>query len=74
MANELAGDKAKKMTPPAGSASRRRGRGKRQSAKKGRKKGFISMKRIVSVFLLLSLLVVTFGAVGYVIFFRTLPA
>jgi hypothetical protein len=74
VANALAGDKAKKMTPSAGSTSRRRGRGKRQSARKGRKKGFISMKRIVSFFLLLSLLVVTFGVVGYVIFFGTLPA
>jgi hypothetical protein len=72
--NTLAGDKAKKITPPAGSTSRRKGREKRQAAKKGRKNGFISMKRIFSVLLLLSLLAATFGAVGYVIFFRILPA
>jgi hypothetical protein len=32
------------------------------------------MKKVVSVLILLSLLFVTFGAVGYVIFFRTPPA
>ena len=62
------------MAAPAGSAARKKERGRRQNAKKGRKRGVISVKKVVSVLILLSLLFVTFGAVGYVIFFRIPPA
>lgn len=54
--------------------SEKRVQTKKPSARRERKKGFVGKKTILSVFLLLSLLVVTLGAVGYVIFFRTLPA
>lgn len=62
------------MAAPAGLATRKKERGRKQVVKKGRKSGFVNIKKVVSVLILLSLLFVTFGAVGYVIFFRTPPA
>jgi hypothetical protein len=74
VATQHTGDRVKKTAAPAGSVARKKERGRRQTTKKGRKNGIISMKKVISVLLLLSLLFVTFGAVGYIIFFRTPPA